>query len=61
MPNDVQLAYQDLPEKVDFNFHVRPILSDRCFHCHGPDENARESGLRLDQEEAIFANIPALV
>ncbi|MEO0331138.1 MAG: DUF1549 domain-containing protein, partial [Bacteroidota bacterium] len=58
MPNDVQLAYQDLPEKVDFNFHVRPILSDRCFHCHGPDENARESGLRLDQEEAIFANIP---
>ncbi len=58
MPDEVQLAYQDLPDKVDFNFHVRPILSDRCFACHGPDENARESGLRLDQEEAIFANIP---
>ncbi|MGB3585278.1 MAG: PSD1 and planctomycete cytochrome C domain-containing protein, partial [Tunicatimonas sp.] len=58
MPDDVQLAYQYLPDKVDFNFHVRPILSDRCFACHGPDENARESGLRLDQEEAIFANIP---
>ncbi len=58
MPDDVQLAYQNLPDKIDFNFHVRPILSDRCFACHGPDENARESGLRLDQEEAIFANIP---
>ncbi|MEM9674090.1 MAG: PSD1 and planctomycete cytochrome C domain-containing protein [Bacteroidota bacterium] len=58
MPDDVQLVYQELPEQIDFNFHVRPILSDRCFHCHGPDENARESGLRLDQKEAIFAPIP---
>jgi hypothetical protein len=58
MPDDVQLAYRNLPEKIDFNFHVRPILSDRCFACHGPDENARESGLRLDQQEAIFAAIP---
>ena len=32
-----------LPETVDFNYHVRPLLSDRCFACHGPDENTREA------------------
>lgn len=41
-----------LPEKVDYNRHVRPILSDRCFGCHGPDGNkGREAGLRLDTFE----------
>ena len=43
------------PEKVDYNFHVRPILSDRCFACHGPDEKKREAGLRLDQPEGAYA------
>ena len=51
MPKNVDQAYQALPEKIDFNFHVRPILSDRCYACHGPDENAREADLRLDLEE----------
>ena len=37
-----------LPEVVDYNFHVKPILSDRCFACHGPDEAKREADLRLD-------------
>ena len=40
-----------LPERVDFNFHVKPILSDRCFKCHGPDDRAREAELRLDTDE----------
>lgn len=40
---------------VDFNFHVKPILSDRCFKCHGPDENVREAGLRFDTKEGMFA------
>jgi hypothetical protein len=44
-----------VPDQVDFNFHVRPILSDRCFKCHGPDANKREAGLRLDIEEAAYA------
>lgn len=37
--------------KVDFKTEVRPILSNRCFACHGPDENTVESGLRLDTRE----------
>ena len=45
----------ELPETVDFNFHIRPLLSDRCYTCHGPDAEDREADLRLDQEESAFA------
>jgi len=41
---------EKLPEMVDFNLHIKPILSDRCFACHGPDVNKREANLRLDVE-----------
>ena len=58
MPKDVELAYRELPEKIDLNFHVRPILSDRCFHCHGPDEKARKANLRLDIKDNVFSVIP---
>lgn len=37
-----------LPDTVDFNFHIKPILSDRCFACHGPDREAMKAELRLD-------------
>ncbi len=40
---------------VEFNRDVRPILSDRCFACHGPDRASRKSPLRLDQEESARA------
>jgi len=38
--------------RVDFNQHVRPILSNHCWSCHGPDHAARKAGLRLDQRES---------
>ncbi|MEY3391157.1 MAG: hypothetical protein RLZZ322_4, partial [Verrucomicrobiota bacterium] len=39
-------------EKVQFNRDIRPIFSDTCFACHGPDENKIKGGLRLDSLEA---------
>jgi len=57
IPDDVQQAYQQLPAEVDFNFHVKPILSDRCYKCHGPDDNARQAEFRLDLEEGAFARL----
>lgn len=46
----------DIPEgRISFNYQVRPILSDKCFTCHGPDVNKREAGLRLDIQDSAFA------
>lgn len=55
IPADLMEAYGKLPEEIDFNFHVRPILSDRCYACHGPDDNTREANLRIDQEEEAYS------
>ncbi|PHN08112.1 DUF1553 domain-containing protein [Flavilitoribacter nigricans] len=44
-----------LPETVSYNFHIRPILADRCFSCHGPDEAARKGELRLDEAARAYA------
>jgi mono/diheme cytochrome c family protein len=38
-------------DPIDYNWDVRPILSENCFQCHGPDEKSRRAGLRLDQVE----------
>ena len=42
--------------KIEFNRDVRPILSENCFACHGPDKNARQAGLRLDRREDAIAH-----
>ncbi|NQV24617.1 MAG: DUF1553 domain-containing protein [Rhodopirellula sp.] len=39
---------------IDFNRDIRPILSDNCYACHGPDESHREGGLRLDRKDSAF-------
>src|SRR5213595_3241935 len=43
------------PRKIEFNRDIRPILSDNCFLCHGPDKNARKAKMRLDVREEALA------
>ncbi|MSU35092.1 MAG: DUF1553 domain-containing protein [Pedosphaera sp.] len=42
---------------VDFNRDIRPIFSDHCYACHGPDEAKRKGGLRLDSQEEAFKEL----
>ena len=46
-------AEAEVPETVQFNRDVLPILSDHCFKCHGPDERQRETKQRFDTREGI--------
>ncbi len=50
--DSIDLAGSD---QISYNFHIRPILSDKCFACHGPDAAKREADLRLDTEDGAFA------
>lgn len=57
IPEDVSKEFADINEIIDFNYHVKPILSDRCYQCHGPDEKTRKAGLRLDVESIAFSKL----
>ena len=51
-------SVDQVPEVISYNYDVRPILSDKCFKCHGPDAGKREAGLRLDLEEEATKPLP---
>ncbi|PZX51025.1 DUF1553 domain-containing protein [Algoriphagus chordae] len=58
LPEEIAIAYDDLPEQLDFNIHVKPILSDKCFACHGPDKGKIEAGLQLHSAETAYQELP---
>ena len=43
-----------IPDIIDFTFHIKPIISDRCFKCHGPDKNAIEGDFSLVSPEEAY-------
>jgi hypothetical protein len=45
---------EQVPDVVSYNFNIRPILSDKCYKCHGPDASKRQAGLRLDDPVSAF-------
>ena len=65
---DIDIDNKEIPDSIDFNFHIKPIISDRCFKCHGPDKNKIEAGLSffsfesattaLGEEQDHFAIVP---
>ena len=57
----VSVCGQEVPEVIKFNQHIRPIMSNTCFACHGPDETTGEAGLRLDSFEAVVDDAGAIV
>ncbi|AEE50242.1 DUF1553 domain-containing protein [Haliscomenobacter hydrossis] len=57
LPPDLAAELKTLPSELDYNLHVKPILSDKCFACHGPDKAKQKAGLRLDIAEAAYARL----
>jgi hypothetical protein len=54
----VKQAYDALSGSLDYNTDVKPILSDKCFACHGPDKAKQKAGLRLDIAKFAYAELP---
>jgi len=57
LPEDVKVAMKELPDQLDYNRHVKPVLSDKCFACHGPDKAKQKGGLRLDLPETAYRKV----
>src|SRR5262249_46135952 len=55
-PDAVPSPPADPPPTVEFNRDIRPLLSDNCFQCHGPDKSRRTGALRLDVEKEAVAD-----
>jgi hypothetical protein len=51
------VAAEKLPDRIRFNDHVRPILSNQCFACHGPDDKHRDADLHLDTHKGATADL----
>ncbi|MDO6803252.1 DUF1553 domain-containing protein [Wenyingzhuangia sp. 1_MG-2023] len=58
IPEEVKIVYKDLPNKLDFNQDVKPILSDKCFLCHGPDKGKISAGLQLHTAKTAYSELP---
>tara|TARA_B100001063_G_scaffold231285_1_gene245274 strand:+ start:2321 stop:5560 length:3240 start_codon:yes stop_codon:yes gene_type:complete len=56
IPDEMVHEISKLPDKIDYNFHVKPILSDKCFACHGPDAGNRKANLRLDFNQKLLGD-----
>ena len=54
-PTEIAQLDGQLPAVVDYNRHVKPILSDKCFLCHGPDKASQKAGLELATPEGAYA------
>lgn len=58
LPEEVSAAMELLPNELDYNRDVKPILSDKCFACHGPDMAKQQAGLRLDLAANAYDELP---
>ena len=54
LPEYIAISYNELPDEIDFNLDVKPILSDKCYSCHGPDEGTRKAAMRFDTENGLY-------